>query len=115
MNLLSYRLGFVTSILTISFLALIEPASFSSQSLINDKILHFLCFAYLTILCKFARFFDQDIWVYVIVLGYGILIEIVQLYIPHRSFEFLDILADLIGIFFASLFLKLSKDFYTSY
>ena len=115
MNLHSYRLGFVASILAISFLAFTEPASFSSQNLINDKILHFLCFAYLTILCKFARFSDQDFWVYVIVLGYGILIEIVQWYIPHRSFEFLDILADLIGIFFANLFLKLVKDFYASY
>ena len=113
--LLSYRLGFMASILAISWLAITEPASFSSESLIDDKILHFLCFAYLTIIFKFARFTDQDFWVYVIVLGYGILIEIVQMYIPYRSFEFFDILADLMGIFCASLLLKLAKDFYAGY
>ena len=113
--LLSYRLGFMVSILAISWLAIAEPASFSSKGLIDDKILHFLCFAYLTIIFKFARFTDQDFWVYVIVLGYGILIEIVQMYIPYRSFEFFDILADLMGIFCASLLLKLAKDFYAGY
>jgi VanZ family protein len=105
----------MASILAISWLAIAEPASFSSKGLIDDKILHFLCFAYLTIIFKFARFTDQDFWVYVIVLGYGILIEIVQMYIPYRSFEFFDILADLIGIFCASLLIKLAKDFYTGY
>ena len=113
--LLSYRLGFMASIIVISSLATAEPTSSSSMDLIDDKILHFLCFAYLTILFKFARFTDQDFWVYVIVLCYGILIEIVQMYIPYRSFEFFDILADLTGIFCASLFLKLAKDFYASY
>ena len=113
--LLSYRLGFMASILAISWLAIAEPASFSSKDMIDDKILHFLCFAYLTIIFKFARFTDQDFWVYVIVLGYGILIEIVQMYIPYRSFEFFDILADLMGIFCASLLLKLAKDFYAGY
>jgi hypothetical protein len=37
------------------------------------------------------------------------------MYIPYRSFEFFDILADLMGIFCASLLLKLAKDFYAGY
>ena len=113
--LLSYRLSFMASILVISWLAIAEPASLSSKDLIDDKILHFLCFAYLTIIFKFARFTDQDFWVYVIVLGYGILIEIVQMFLPYRSFEFLDILADFIGILCAGFLLKHAKDLNTSY
>ncbi|MDC1525413.1 VanZ family protein [Gammaproteobacteria bacterium] len=58
----------------------------------------------LTILLSLAKIVNQDYWVYVIVLSYGILIEVVQLYLPYRSFEFLDILADFRGILFASFF-----------
>jgi len=104
----------VLSILVISFLSTSETNS-SSQSLIDDKLLHFLCFAYLTIIFKFTQFIDQDFLHYVIVLAYGILIEIVQMYLPYRSFEFLDILADFMGILCASLFLKLAKNLYISY
>jgi VanZ family protein len=52
---------------------------------------------------------------YVIVLAYGILIEIVQIYIPYRSFEFLDIFADLLGVLAGSFFIKFFKDLYPKY
>jgi VanZ family protein len=112
--ILSSRVLLGLSVLTISFLATseIDP---SSQSLINDKLLHCLCFGYLTIICKMANFIDQDFWLYVIVLCYGILIEIVQMFLPYRSFEFLDILADFIGILCAGFLLKHAKDLNTSY
>jgi VanZ family protein len=112
--ILSSRVLLALSILAISFLATTEinPASLG---LIDDKLLHFLCFAYLTIIFKLTQFIDQDFWLYVIVLAYGILIEIVQMYLPYRSFEFLDIFADFMGILFAGFFLKLAKDLYISY
>ena len=112
--ILSSRVLLVLSILAISYLATTEINS-SSQSLIDDKLLHFLCFAYLTIIFKFTRFIDQDFWLYVIVLAYGILIEIVQMYLPYRSFEFLDIFADFMGILCAGVLLKLAKNMYISY
>lgn len=110
----SSRILLVISILVISFLATSETNP-TSQNFIDDKLLHFLCFAYLTLIFKLTQFIQQDFWLYVIVLAYGILIEIVQMYIPYRSFEFFDILADLMGIFCASLLLKLAKDFYAGY
>tara|TARA_B100001142_G_scaffold207409_1_gene205540 strand:- start:77 stop:430 length:354 start_codon:yes stop_codon:yes gene_type:complete len=112
--ILSSRVLLALSILAISFLATTETYP-TSQSLIDDKLLHFLCFAYLTIIFKFAQFIDQDFWLYVIVLAYGILIEIVQMYLPYRSFEFLDIFADFMGILCAGVLLKLAKDMYISY
>ena len=112
--ILSSRVLLVLSILAISYLATTEINS-SSQSLIDDKLLHFLCFAYLTIIFKFTQFIDQDFWLYVIVLAYGILIEIVQIYIPYRSFEFLDIFADLLGVLAGSFFIKFFKDLYPKY
>jgi VanZ family protein len=112
--ILSSRVLLALSILAISFLATTETYP-TSQSLIDDKLLHFLCFAYLTVIFKLAQFIDQDFWLYVIVLAYGILIEIVQMYLPYRSFEFLDIFADLMGILCAGFLLKLAKDLYISY
>ena len=112
--ILSSRVLLVLSIVAISFLATTETSS-SLQSPIDDKLLHFLCFAYLTIIFKFAQFIDQDFWLYVIVLAYGILIEIVQIYLPYRSFEFLDIFADFMGILCAGFLLKLAKNLYISY
>jgi len=57
----------------------------------------------------------KELSLYVIVLAYGILIEIVQIYIPYRSFEFLDIFADLTGIIAASFLINLLKDLYPDY
>ena len=112
--ILSSRVLLVLSILAISYLSTTETNS-SSQSLIDDKLLHFLSFAYLTIIFKFTQFIDQDFWLYVIVLAYGILIEIVQMFLPYRSFELLDIFADFMGILCSGLLFKLVKDFYISY
>ena len=102
------------SLILITTLATSEISIESNYS-IEDKLLHFLCFAYLTVIFKLAQFIDQDFWLYVIVLAYGILIEIVQMYLPYRSFEFLDIFADFMGILFAGVLLKLAKDMYISY
>ena len=112
--LLSFRIILAISIASIFFLATIELMP-SSDNFINDKLLHFGCFVYLTILASLAKIVNQDFWLYVIVLSYGILIEMVQLYLPYRSFEFLDILADFSGILFTSFFLKFVKNFSSSY
>lgn len=110
----SSRILLVISILVISFLATSETNP-TSQNFIDDKLLHFLCFAYLTLIFKLTQFIQQDFWLYVIVLAYGILIEIVQMFLPYRSFELLDIFADFMGILCSGLLFKLVKDFYISY
>ena len=112
--LLSSRVLLVISLVAITFLATQEIASVVPSSL-NDKVLHLTCFFYLTTLTWFAKILDQDLWVYVIVLAYGILIEVVQRYIPYRSFELLDILANFTGILLASFLIKFVKDLYRNY
>lgn len=112
--ILSFRILLVISILVISFLAISETNP-TTQNFIDDKLLHFLCFAYLTLIFKLTQFIRQDFWLYVIVLAYGILIEIVQMFLPYRSFELLDIFADFMGILCSGLLFKLVKDFYISY
>jgi VanZ family protein len=113
-SIYSSRILLIISVALISFLAIIETNQ-SSSSLINDKLLHFLCFVFLTIVAKLTKYVNQNFLLYGIVLTYGILIEIVQMYLPYRSFESLDILADFTGILFGGFLYKLVKDLYDSY
>lgn len=110
----SFKIILVISILLISVLS-IQDISAESSANLSDKLLHFFCFLYLTIVTWLSRIFSKEFLLYVIVLAYGILIEIVQMYLPYRSFEFLDIFADFMGILCAGFLLKLAKDLYISY
>ena len=116
MSLIQYsiRLILAISIVVISILS-IQHLEVEPSVNLNDKLLHFSCFLYLTIISWLSRIIYKELWLYVIVLGYGILIEIVQIYIPYRSFEFLDIFADFTGILAGSFFINFFKDLYPKY
>lgn len=82
----------------------------------GDKIGHVLLFAALALLLNFATKARQlavgPIRLYlgvVLTLGFALLEEGSQLLFPARSFELLDILADLLGVTLATL---LTKAFY---
>ena len=111
---LSFRIILGISVVLISVLSIQEIDVKSSVSL-SDKLLHLSCFLYLTIISWLSRIIYKEFWLYVIVLAYGILIEIVQIYIPYRSFEFLDIFADFLGILAGSLFINFFKYLYPKY
>ena len=116
MQLIQYssRLILVISVVLISILFIKEIDNQYSFYL-SDKLLHFFCFLYLTIITWMSRIIYKELLLYVIVLGYGILIEIVQIYIPYRSFEFLDIFADFIGISAGIFFINFLKYLYPNY
>ena len=111
---LSFRIILGISVVLISALSIQEIDIKSSISL-SDKLLHLFCFLYLTIISWLSRIIYKELWLYVIVLAYGILIEIVQIYIPYRSFEFLDIFAYFLGILAGSLFINFFKYLYPKY
>ena len=110
----SFRLILAISIVVISILS-IQHLEVEPSVNLNDKLLHFSCFLYLTIISWLSRIIYKELWLYVIVLGYGILIEIVQIYIPYRSFEFLDIFADFLGVLAGSFLINFFKDLYPKY
>ena len=116
MQLILYSFRFILgiSIILISFFSIQEIEVEPSVNF-GDKLLHFSCFLYLTIITWLSRIINKELWLYVIVLAYGILIEIVQMYIPYRSFEFLDIFADFLGILVGSYLINLLKDLYPNY
>ncbi len=72
-----------------------------------DKANHFAAFITLYVLLSLA-FKDLSITYKVfLLLGFGMLIEIVQYFIPGREFSFLDVVADSVGIFMGVMFYKL--------
>ena len=93
----------------------VQEIDIESSVNLSDKFLHFGCFLYLTIILWLSRIINKEFWVCAIVLGYGILIEIVQIYIPYRSFEFLDIFADFLGILAGNFLIFFFKDLYPKY
>ena len=111
---LSFRIILGISVVLISTLSMQEIEVQSSVNFI-DKVLHFFCFLYLTTVAWLSRIISKEFLLYVIVLAYGILIEIVQIYIPYRSFEFLDIFADFLGVLAGKFLINFFKDLYPKY
>ena len=110
----SFRIVLVISISLISILSF-QEVNFEYSFNFLDKVLHFLCFIYLTLVTWLSRILNKDLHVYVIVLAYGILIEIIQRFLPHRSFEYSDIFADFVGIIVGLIIIKIFKNFYPNY
>ncbi|MFH1829351.1 MAG: VanZ family protein [Pseudomonadota bacterium] len=103
-------------IITAAYALLIFYLSITPQSGLftfsyMDKLLHFVAYAGLGFLCAWAlRFSITASWRSIIFVAvciatlYGIFNEIVQMYIPTRSTEFLDALANAAGALVGALF-----------
>lgn len=66
-----------------------------------DKLVHIFLFAILFLLWRIAfnlKFRNYTIWLIFLVVAYGLAVELIQKYwIPGRSFDLYDVLADTIG------------------
>ncbi len=80
------------------YLAAVEGGPVAAAD-VNDKIVHLTAFFVLALCADYAfprRRFD---WFTASpLLGYGLLIEIMQFFIPHRSFSLADLAADAAGL-----------------
>ena len=80
---------------------------------INDKINHIAAFYVLSLLVDFSWpktgfRFSKVLWL----LGYGLAIEIVQYFLPHRAFSLFDVGADAVGLLLFWLSVPLLKNIY---
>lgn len=81
---------------------------------LSDKSTHFIAFAVLTLLLRFAysiRWFQTFLLLFV----YAVFIEFSQFFTPNRSAELLDVVADVIGIVIGLLFYPFIKRLIMSY
>lgn len=94
-----FRLLLVVSLITITFLATTGQAIPILDS-VWDKAKHFVAFLVLAGLSDFSfperRF---DFFNLLLLVAYGLLIEVIQWYLPYRYFSLLDLVADALGGF----------------
>lgn len=80
------------------FLSIIPPVEVDTGFSYTDKLAHLTGFVFWAIL--FYRAFPGSHWTSALAWGlsFGIFIEVVQHFIPYRSMEFLDAVADCVGL-----------------
>jgi VanZ family protein len=77
---------------------------------INDKVGHTAAFLCLSFLLDFAwPRYSWGLGKLMPLLGYGLLIELIQYFLPYRSFSLLDLAADGAGLLFYPLSFPLLK------
>jgi VanZ family protein len=93
-----FRLALCAALLAISYLAT-TGQEYPVVRAISDKINHIAAFCALAFLLDFS-FPQSELGVakILLLLGYGLLIEIVQSFLPHRTASLFDLLADAAGI-----------------
>ena len=108
-TIIIFRILFIASLLLITYLATTEMEHPVMTS-INDKAGHILAFICLAFLVDFS-FPDSrfDFLKILPLLAYGLLIEVIQYFLPHRMFSVLDILADSGGVMIYALFIPVMK------
>jgi VanZ family protein len=108
-----FRLGFVSALLIVSYLSLSRIDAvplLDALSIFSDKIQHAAAFFVLAFLLDFASprlSWSQAKWLPL--LGYGLLIEIVQSAIPYREFSLWDLSADGLGLLLYTVTLPLFR------
>ncbi|MEN8180501.1 MAG: VanZ family protein [Pseudomonadota bacterium] len=87
------------------------PLEYPVISDINDKLQHIFAFFTLAFLADHA--FPKHIWnwrKFIPLLGYGLILEIIQYTIPGRFFSLLDLGADALGLLVYTIFLSLLRN-----
>lgn len=86
------------------------PALPNWDVLAPDKIGHLAFYAILTTCLLWAQtkngqksFWKREFLAAALAFGYGACLEVVQAYLPHRSFDYADALANGVGVFLACL------------
>jgi len=92
LKILSIAFGMLIFILSIA------QIGSSEASLINDKVLHFFAYLFLAGLVLEARTKTKVFYLMIVIFLMGVLIEIIQGNLGLRYFEYMDIIANSLGI-----------------
>lgn len=97
---LGCRAALLLALVTGTWLAVMPVAGTPLES-VNDKLQHLLAFLLLALLLDLSLPGARPAywaWKLPLLAGYGLLIECVQYFLPHRSFSLLDLAVDLLGL-----------------
>jgi VanZ family protein len=97
-HIVAFRLSLLAALIGILYLAT-TPQPYPVLDPINDKFKHLLAFYVLGLLIDFS-FPDKTFCTAKIVsiLGYALLIEAIQYFLPYRTASVLDLAADALGL-----------------
>lgn len=108
-TIIIFRITLAVSLLLITFLATME-LELPEMTSIDDKLGHVLAFLCLAFLVDYSfpasRF---NLLKILLLLLYGIVIELIQYFIPHRMFSLADLFADGVGIVIYAAFFQILK------
>ena len=82
---------------------------FNSLSLLSDKLVHLLIYAYLSYVGFMCKFQISNLTLAFYIFIFGAFIELIHLFHPNRYFEYFDLLANLFGVTIAFLINKLKS------
>ena len=105
-SVIALRIALVITLLLILFLATTRQSIPVAED-INDKANHLLAFGALALMGDFAFpasgfGLKKFLWL----LGYGVLIELIQYFLPYREASILDVMADAAGLAIYWLFYR---------
>ena len=106
------RLIFYFSLLIVFILSTVnanEILRFNSLSMLSDKLVHLLIYAYLCYVGFTCRFKISNLTLASYIFLFGAFIELLHYFHPNRYFEYLDLLANLFGVTIALLINKLKS------
>lgn len=109
------RFVFFLTILFTSVMSFISIDASTAKFLLQDKLLHFLAFTVITFLAYASNFKIKRIFLFLLLILYGFLIEVIQNSLEYRTFELYDLLSDIIGVIVGYMSWKYLKKFYPDY
>ena len=95
------RLVFFSSLIAVFILSIVnanEIPRINALGFVTDKVIHFIIYLYLALIGLMCSFKIRKILLIFYVFLFGFFIEIIHIFHPNRFFEYLDLLANLIGV-----------------
>ena len=97
-TLITFRVALALALTVTMYLATTQQ-EFPVIDEINDKVTHVLAFYVLALLADYSSpKVKFNLGKGLTILGYGLLIEVIQYFLPYREFSLLDLAADGVGI-----------------
>ena len=106
------RLIFYFSLLVVFIFSAVnanEIFRFNSLSMLSDKLIHLLIYAYLCFVGFTSKFKISNLTLAIYIFLFGAFIELIHYFHPNRYFEYFDLLANLFGVTIALLINKLKS------
>jgi VanZ family protein len=103
-----FRAIFFLYIFVILILATIRIPETATTGI--DKIDHAAAFIVFSLLMRFSFRNASPVLIFFSGFGFGIMIEIIQLFIPYRSAEILDVAANIAGLLIGGFLVKIIRN-----